>query len=177
VNESSFCAHVQYFTSQRRFSIRGISRVTRGYFLTLFAFYSLVSSVTYLQILTTNLLCGKFYKFELKKTTFVLKFRNKIFAFKKITHYRIFVNFHHSCRTSFLLIYEIKKIGHRHRFWDSGTFMGEIGRLYAVVMLPWEHWRYRNLVRNIPYIGDQYCHQVEKNSRSAQINLFYGIIA
>ena len=73
---------VQYFTSQRRFSIRGISRVTRGYFLTLFAFYSLVSSVTYLQILTTNLFCCKFYKFQFFKKSLVWKFCNKIFAFK-----------------------------------------------------------------------------------------------
>ena len=101
LNENSFCARVQSFTSQRRFSIRGISRVTRGYFLTLFAFDSLVSSVTYLQILTTNLFCGKFYKFQFLKKSLVWKFRNKIFAFKKITHYRIFLNFHHSCRASF----------------------------------------------------------------------------
>jgi hypothetical protein len=110
--------------ASRRFWIRGISRVTRGYFLTLFAFYSLVSSVTYLQILTTNLFCGKFYKFQFKKKSLVWKFRNKIFAFKKITLQKFFKIFttvieHHS-----LLIYEIKKIGHRHRFWDSGTFMG-----------------------------------------------------
>ena len=97
LNENSFCARVQSFTSQRRFSIRGISRVTRGYFLTLFAFYSLVSSVTYLQLLTTNLFCGKFYKFQFLKKSLVWKFRNKIFAFKKITQYRIFLNFHHSC--------------------------------------------------------------------------------
>jgi hypothetical protein len=101
LNESSFCARVQYFTSQRRFSIRGISRVTRGYFLTLFAFYSLVSSVTYLQILTTNLFCGKFHKFQFLKKSLVWKFRNKIFSFKKITHYRIFLNFHHKCSASF----------------------------------------------------------------------------
>jgi hypothetical protein len=94
-------AGVQSFTSQRRFSIRGISRVTWGYFLTLLAIYSLVSSVTYLQILTTNLFCGKCYKFQFLKISLVWKFRNNIFAFKTITHYRIFLIFHHSCRASF----------------------------------------------------------------------------
>jgi hypothetical protein len=66
--------------SERRFSIRGISRVTEGYFITLFAFYSLVSSVTYLQILTTNLFCGKFYKFQFLKKSLVWKFCNKPLA-------------------------------------------------------------------------------------------------
>ena len=117
LNESSFCARVQSFTSQRRLSIRGISRVTGGYFLTLFAFYSLGSSVTYLQILTTNLFCVKFYKFQFLKKSLVWKFRNKIFAFKKITHTtEIFLTFTRVAEYHSLLIYEIKKIGHRHRF-------------------------------------------------------------
>jgi hypothetical protein len=69
----------------------------------------------------------------------VWKFRNKIFAFKKSHTKECFLTFitvaeHHS-----LLMYEIKKIGHRHRFLDSGIFMGYIGRLFAFVMLPWEH--------------------------------------
>jgi hypothetical protein len=53
---------------------------------TLRSFYSLFSAVTYLQILTTNLFCGKFYKFQFLKKSLVWKFRNKIFAFKKIKH-------------------------------------------------------------------------------------------
>ena len=39
--------------------------------------------------------------FTTPKDIAVWKFRNKIFAFKKITHYRIFLNIHHSCSASF----------------------------------------------------------------------------
>jgi hypothetical protein len=81
----SAAAYNILLVSDAGFYIRGISRVTRRFFTIWVAFYSLFSSVTYPQILTTNFKFSKIYIFQILKVLYSGNFAIKFSLLKSRT--------------------------------------------------------------------------------------------